>query len=240
MDSRKLGRLAPSAEQRARTLPFDNYRTKALPPAPPSCSNSLGAAIAMWLNDTYGCCTVAALANYRAIIAKKYGLGVPGTTNDKVKSTYFGLTGGQDTGLVEHDVLNAGLKGLDLGGDPYMIATWVTVDMTDLATVKSLINLFGALYLGVALPTDAQTQQVWAPTSGKGGTPNSWGMHALLVSDYTPTSFGLVTWGKIQTCTPDWVNEYVVEGHLLLDAEMAAVAGVNWDALVEDTKEVSK
>lgn len=240
MDSRKLGRLPPSAEQRARALPFNNYRTKALPPAPPNCNNSSGAAIGMWLNDTYGCCTVAALANYRAIVANKYRLGTPGTTNDKIKSTYFGLTGGPDSGLVEHDVLNAGLKGLDLGGDPYMIATWVTVDMTDLATIKSLISLFGALYLGVALPKDAQTQDVWAPTSGANGAPNSWGMHALLVSDFTPSSFGFVTWGKVQLCTPDWINEYATEGHLLLDAETAAVVGVAWDALVADTKAVAK
>lgn len=240
LPARKLGRLPPSAEQRARALPFKNYQTKPLLPAPKTCRNSDGAAIGVFGNDTYGNCTVVALANLRAIIAEKYMLGAPLTTTEKCVATYFRLSGGKDTGLVEHDVLNAGMQGLDLGGDTYMIATWVTVDLDDKETCKSLINLFGALYVGIALPLSAQTQTVWTPTTGRDAAPNSWGGHAALIANYTETEYGIITWGKEQLCDNDWEEEYVVEAHCLLDIGQALVTGVAWDELVADLKQVAK
>ncbi len=238
---RCLGRLEPSAEQRARALPVKNYLTKPLPPAPKVCRNSDGAAIGMWGNDRFGNCTVAALANHRAIIAEKYMLGRPATTETKVVDAYFKLTpGGRDTGLVEHDVLNAGMNGLDLGGDLYMVATWVTVDLDDEETCKSLINLFGALYIGIALPNSAQTQDVWTPTTGRDAAPNSWGGHAALIANYTENDYGIITWGKEQLCDRNWFNKYVVEGHCLLDIGQALVTGMAWDDLVADLAQVAK
>ena len=241
----KLGRLRPNRDQRARALPLKAFMpTAALPQPPTICENSLGAALGMWGNDKYGCCTVAALANMRAIDAHRAREPAPATTEGGVVSSYFKLTGGADNGLVEHDVLDAAMKGLELGGDTWMAAAWVTVGLDDLDLCKTLVAMFGSLYLAVELPTDAQKQLqangVWEPTTGTGGAPGSWGGHALLLTDFDPSGFGLVTWGGVQRASVAWLAEYAVEAHLVLDADDAGRLGVDWDRLVTAMNEVRR
>jgi len=237
----KLGRIRPTSKQRALAPRLKDYITAPLPPAPPTCRNSDGAAIGMWGNDVLGDCTWAALGNARAIDACKEGKPTPPTTAAAIEQSYLAFTSGQDTGCVESDVLNAALKGVNLGGpDPWMLAAWVSVNLRDLPTCKSLVALFWSLYLGVELPIAAQTQTLWTPGKGSDFAPGSWGGHALLLANYDTTNLGLITWGKEQLCTPDWLNEYGDEAYCLLDADRASVIGVNWDQLVSDLHAVSQ
>jgi hypothetical protein len=249
----KLGRIRPTSKQRAKALPLAHYMTRALPVVPPDQEiiNTTGAALGMWENDRLGDCTFAGLANYRSICAARENLPTPSTTDSDVAAAYLEYTGGKDEGAVETDVLNLGLKGVNLGGDPFIIASWVSIDLQDRDTVRSLLSLFWSLYLGVELPKDAQNQDVWVPTTGRGGAPGGWGGHCLLLSNYHPITisasnttgsptYGLVTWGAEKLCTLDWLDEYGDEGYLLLDAQRANMIGVDWDSLVSDMQLVSK
>ena len=111
----KLGRRAPTADQRRKALPLGKYLRRSLPPPPPSCNNTDGALIAMFGNDRYGDCTFAGLANYRAICAAKEGVVSPTLEGDVIRA-YLEFTGGKDDGAVETEVLNRALDGLALGG----------------------------------------------------------------------------------------------------------------------------
>lgn len=199
----------------------------------------------MWGNDRWGDCTLAACANFWAI-ASKLENATFGADTDKIVAAYLALTKGKDVGLVEHDVLNAAMRGLHLGGDLWRLAAWVEVDITDRETCRRLVADLGALYLGVDMPLTAQRQvgALWQPpddlTALEGDdAPGSWGGHALLWADYEENGdLGLVTWGAVQKATPAWLTAYCDEAYALLDEARAAAMGVDWDALVADLEEV--
>src|SRR5581483_10970426 len=219
-------------------LPLKPYLRAPLPPAPAEFYGSQGAALAMWGNSSYGDCTFAGLANFRAIVAARFGLPTPQTSEDKVVAAYLTFNKGQDVGCVEGDVLNAAMKGIDLGGDePFQLTAWATVDLNDVDLCKSAIALFGALYLGVELPLAAQSQSVWVrPENFDGDNAiGSWGGHCLLWSDFDAQgNVGLPTWGMVKPATLDWVGAYSEEAHVLLPAWLAMEAGVKYEELVAD------
>jgi hypothetical protein len=236
----KLGRVRPTSKQRAKAPRLREFLKAPLPVAPEEFHGATGAAIGMFGNDTYGDCTIAGLANYRAIRAKLTGQPTPETTTDAVVAQYFKLTGGPDSGLNEGDVLTAAKNGLDLGGSPWADAVWATMDY-DRASCKSLISVFGALYLGVELPTDAQNQDIWTPTTGQGGAPGGWGGHCILWSGWSKddNDDDLVTWGEIKIATSNWVPEYADEVHVIVDADSAAIVGIDFERLVAYSNEVN-
>lgn len=239
----RLGRTAPTIAQRLRALPLVRYLPKVgLPEAPDEVHNAEGAPIAMLGNDVYGDCTFAALGNLRAIVSKLYGDGrsVP---SDKIVAAYLKFTDGQDVGAVEQDVLSVAQKdGFDFGdADPWKLDAWAKVDLRDADLCRRAIHVFGALYLGVALPLSAQRQDVWdvgpRGTRGHGFRPGSWGGHALLWSGYARGVAGhldLVTWGEVKPCTPGWLRAYGDEGYVALPRDLAIAAGIDHDKLIDD------
>ena len=236
----KLGRKRSTSKQLALAPHLKDFLTAPLPAAPDEFHGADGAAIAMFGNDTYGDCTIAGLANYRAIRAKMTGQPAPLSTTDAVVAQYMRLTGGQDTGLNEIDVLvQAQKNGMELGGPTWLDAVWASVKY-DPTTCHALIAIFGGLYLGVELPTDAQNQDVWTPTKGRGGAPGGWGGHCTIWSGYKKGgNDDIVTWGMVKPAVPDWLPEYGDEFHVIVDADSAAVAGIDFQKLVTYCKEVN-
>lgn len=235
----KLGRVRPTSKQRALAPRLKDFLTAPLPPPPDDFHGHAGAAIGMFGNDRYGDCTIAGAANYRAIRAKLDGEPAPPTSEDAVVKQYLALSPNDD-GLVEIDVLQRSKStGLELGGPTWMSAVWATVGGYDEKTFKSLIAIFGALYLGVELPLDAQNQDVWHATTGRGGAPGGWGGHCLLASGWTKGGpYELITWGGVKGATEDWLVEYEDEIHVIVDADSAAVANVDFEKMVTYASEV--
>jgi len=241
----KLGRLRSTSKQLALAPRLKDFLKAPLPAPPAEYHGAAGATIGMFGNDQFGDCTIAGLANYRAIRAKLNGCPPPASTTDAVVAQYMRLTGGQDTGLNEIDVLvQAQKNGMELGGPKWMDAVRASVRY-DRSTSKSLIAIFGALYLGVELPLAAQDQAVWTPTKGRNGAPGGWGGHCLLWSGWNdPDKEGndndeLVTWGMVKEASPLWLPRYGDEFHVIVDADSAAVAGVDFEALVDYANEVN-
>jgi hypothetical protein len=236
----KLGRIRSTSKQLALAPRLRDFLTAPLPAAPEEFHGSEGAAIGMFGNDTYGDCTIAGLANYRAVRAAMTKQPAPLSTTDAVVAQYMRMTGGQDTGLNEIDVLvQARMNGVELGGPTWMDAVWASVRY-DHATCHSLIAIFGALYLGVELPVAAQNQTVWKPTTGRSGAPGGWGGHALLWSGWQKGgNEELVTWGGVKEADPLWLPKYGDEFHVIVDADSAAVAGIDFESLVAYANEVN-
>lgn len=148
-----------SSEQ-GTTLP----ETRLLAPAPRSVDWT--AQIPSWpmfANDTLGDCTSAAAAHMIQCWTANAGHAFT-PTNAQVIAAYS-ATGhyiagnpATDQGAVELDVLNfwrqQGIAG-------HKIAAYVSFSPQNLEHTRQAINLFGGIYIGLALPISAQNQDVW-------------------------------------------------------------------------------
>lgn len=220
----KYGRLA--AQKPVGLRHIVDYLTNPLPKAPASypAPSAPAAGWGMLGNDQYGDCTMAAVVHLReANNAEAKGNETTWPTANDVVAEYFKLSGGQDTGLVEANVLQTWYKA-GLFGDT--ISGYAPVNTKNLDELRSVVALFGASYLGVAVPAPAQQQfgagQPWDLT----GTPEDndiEGGHAVPIIGYDADYAYVVTWGAIQKATWRWVARYLDEAWAVLTSEDARV-----------------
>jgi hypothetical protein len=150
------------------------------------------------LNDTLGCCTIAALGHaVQAWTANALGreLTVPDSTILEYYEQWDGYSPADpssDQGGVELDVLNAWRKSKFAGHalDAYVAITLGDLNMpasaNPLPQIATAIWLFGGAYIGIELPITAQKQDVWdVPAQvGPDDEPGSWGGHAVYLVGY--------------------------------------------------------
>jgi hypothetical protein len=178
----RLGKLPPRLD--TRTLQLADYLRSpratssgqgtalpakpALPPAPRSLDWT--AKIPSWpmfSNDTLGDCTAAAAAHM--IQCWTANAGQASTPTDAQVIAAYSATGhyvpgnpATDQGAVELDVLNfwrqQGIAG-------HKIAAYVAFSPQNFEHTRQAINIFGGIYVGLALPLSAQNQDVWDLTS---------------------------------------------------------------------------
>jgi hypothetical protein len=243
--SYRFGKHPPKRDYR--TLLFKNYLTPAIPP-PPASANTLTRVYAnlnttdptalfpMDDNDTLGDCTIAALAHsittYNGLIDKKNIMAAAA-----VKKLYFHLTGGQDTGLNELDVLNYWQQNT-VSGDK--ILAYVSVDPKNHTNIQQAITLFGAVYLGFQVQQNCvqefDAHQPWTP----GPLTNDG--HAVVAVAYDQNLVTVLTWGNTQQATWAWWDECVDEAYAILppEAQTSGFApGFNFAQLQEDLNAVA-
>jgi hypothetical protein len=202
--------------------------------------NSASVDYKLYRNDSLSDCTIAALGHWFATAAALDGRQFS-LTDDEVAAYYLKLTRGADSGLCEVDVLaSAQAAGFPLSGE-HGLAAWVRLDVGDLDAIRSCVGLFRAVYVGAELPLSAVLDEVWdADGIGTGDkAPGTWAGHAMLVPKYDTLGPTFVTWGRKQRATWAFWRCYVDEAYALLDAERAAVAGVDFAALLSDLKAIS-
>jgi len=242
----KLGKLAPRLDRR--TLRLSNYlRLDRLPPAPETCVWDAGIADwGMMRNDEVGDCTCAAAGHQ--IQAWTGENGSPITATDyEIIAAYSAITGygpddpNSDNGAVMLDVLNywrqTGIAG-------HKITAYASVNLKDAEIVKAALNLFGGLYVGLALPTSAQEQALWTPADGPDGRPGSWGGHAVATVDYDADTLACVTWGKLQRMDWGFFGACCDEAYAVLSEDWAvagklAPSGFDFAALPAELKDVT-
>jgi hypothetical protein len=97
---------------------------------------------------------------------------------------------------------------------------WAFADpkFASLVEIRQSIALFGGVYIGLALPMTAQTQDVWdvVAQGGANAKPNSWGGHCVFVPKYDEKGFTCITWGQLKTMTLAFWKKYCDEAHTLL------------------------
>lgn len=251
----KLGKRAPRID--SRTLMLAKYM-KDLPTPPVSVDYTKGiTSFGMMMNDSLGDCTIAGCGHAIQIWTANQGTEATVPDSD-ILAAYEAWDGynpadpSTDQGGVEIDVLNNwrtnGLSG-------HQLLAYADPDPGDQNHVKSAINLFGGLYIGLALPLTAQNQDVWDVVEGslldklKGffmhdspSDPGSWGGHCVFVPAYDANGLTCITWGQLKKMTwafwgkycdeshallsPDWVSNRQTGFDLVtLQADLAAVAG---------------
>lgn len=230
----KLGRLA--AQKPVGLRHIVDYLTNPLPKAPavfePAAAPSAG--WGMLGNDQYGDCTMAAVVHLReANNADEKGSETSWPSDKDVVAEYLKLSGGQDTGLVEANVLQV-WSTAGLWGDK--IAGYAPVNHRNADELRSVVATFGGSYLGVAVPAPAQTQfaegKPWDLT-GTSQDDDIEGGHAVPVIGYDADFAYVVTWGATQKVTWRWLARYLDEAWAVLTSEDARV---NLSALQADLK----
>ena len=156
-------------------------------------------------NNKFGDCTIAAVDHVTAAWNMKYNLTLPRLSDPELLHDYFHLTGGTDTGLAPQTVMSA-WEHTRIFGYAIKNASSVTPQ-----SLKSAIADSGVAYLAVSLPDTAEQQFAaglpWRVVSGASIV----GGHAIVGVGYDPDFVYIVTWGKIQKVTYNWLDTYLAE-----------------------------
>lgn len=231
-----LGKLPAKIDHR--TFQFADYlRLGQLPTPPDTLTNSKYVkSWGMMLNDTLGDCVVAGGGHYIKLCVDSTGKNW--TVPDwRVHDTYFHLTGGQDTGLVELDFLNHWRKEGLFG---HKIAAFTQIKTKNLDMTKLAMYMFSSAFIGLAMPLTAQYQKIWEVTKTSGdGKPGSWGGHCVILVDYNATGPVCVTWGGLLQMTWQFYQEYCEESYALLSGDWIqgtgkSVTGFDYSTLMSD------
>lgn len=193
------------------------YTTKRLPAPPAAVDYYSKVDPALWGmlgNDSLGDCAMAGWVHLMRAWNSEVGTTDPVPEVGATVAQYFALTGGQDSGLVLHNVLQAAASPGLFGGtskiDAYVPVALNTVDLC------AAVAFFGALYIGIAMPASAQEQfaagQPWIvdPRSPiEGG-------HCVIVVGYDHRGVWIITWGALQLVTWPWLATYLDEAWVIV------------------------
>ena len=240
----KLGKKPARIDPR--TLKLGRYLTAALPLPPTFVLNSRGFSgdWGMLGNDDLGDCTCAAVAHGHQVgvlsqidISAKPGIIMPSV--DAVIDIYSRWCGynpadpSTDQGGVELDVLNLWRKQGFMGRQ---IIGYASIDPQNQTHVKQAIQLFGGVYIGLAMPSGWQDSPVWDAGAGDAG---SLGGHAVFCPDYDAREIVALTWGTKQRISWTGFAEYADECYGVLFADFKSPFGFDQAALMADLQAVT-
>jgi hypothetical protein len=190
------------------------------PKAPWDWAPEVTGGFPMALNDTYGDCVIAGVVHLLQLSYAVVGDQFPYPGDDAVKATYFGLTGGADTGLNEQDVLRTWMTD-GLFGTKIVAAA--QVHLTDFATQKVACYNFGGLMYGWDLPAIAEQEFAQGvPWSLRPGSNPPVGGHCTCGSGYNPGGGADITWGAENAFTYNFARYYLEECYVVLTERMVA------------------
>jgi hypothetical protein len=227
----RLGKLAPRSDHRQ--LRLSKYLPAKLPAAPPSVdwTTKVKLPCGAMKNDELGDCTCAALGHAIQVWTANASTEVTVSDADVLK-LYEGACGyvpgdpSTDQGGIEIDVLNYARK-YGIGG--HKIDAFVALQPENQEHIKLSVDLFGGVYIGVALPNTIQNQgDTWTLDIGKGrdAMRGSLGGHAVFVTGYDAFGLWFISWGQKYRMSWEFWLAYTDESYALL-SQLWAPAGAN-------------
>ncbi len=236
----KLGRIRAEADPRVPHL-MQIWNPPGMPPSLSMDWYSRVKSFPMLRNDSVGDCTCAAVSH---VIQQwtTYTDFEPVVMDDaRTIALYSAVSGyvpgnpATDGGAICADVLRYWMvTGIDTpDGGPDMLSGFARINPIDTDSLRHAVGTFGNLYAGIALPTSAQTEDIWTATDD---VPGSWGGHCVPLVGYTPTGPICVTWGALKQMTWDWWTTYSEEAYALLSPDWLRAtgtdpAGIDWARL---------
>ena len=196
IDPRKLKLGKSAARHDPRTLLLASYVTPALPTPPASAdlTTKVGSSWGMMDNDQLGDCTCAAAGHLIMEWTANAGKKMVTPSDKQIVAAYSAITGynpvtgANDNGAVEIDVLNYWRQS---GIAAHKIGAYVALEPSNHNHIMDSVYIFEGCYIGMQLPISAQAQvqnhQPWSvPPGGPtgDGKPGSWGGHAVPVVAY--------------------------------------------------------
>lgn len=223
----KLGKLTPRVDKRTVKL-SSILRVALLPPLPISydIDSALGVTDShVFNNSTYGDCVISARAHQTLRFEMFEQKELIPISDADVTSEYFKESGGQDTGLVILDSLNAWRQqGWSAAGKTYSIYAYAAIDWKNHDEVKAAIYLLNGVQAGIALPGDAWTQAFAAFNAGLtwdisniNATTGQLEGHAIDIIAYDAEGVTCMTWGKPQKITWALGDKAIDEAYAIVD-----------------------
>ena len=231
IDPRKLKLGKGVARHDPRALLLASYLTPALPTPPASfdLTTKVGPSWGMMDNDQLGDCTCAAAGHLIMEWTANAQAQMVTPTDQQIVEAYSAITGynpvtgSDDNGAVEVDVLNywrqSGIAG-------HQIGAYMALEPSNHSHIMDSVYIFGGCYIGMQLPISAQAQtqnhQPWSVPPGGAigdGKPGSWGGHAVPVMAYDSRGVTVVTWGALQIMTWSFWEAYCDEAYAILSTD---------------------
>jgi hypothetical protein len=223
----KLGKLEPRFD--ARTLKLARYLAPELSPPPATRDWTRGIVdFGKMANDRLGDCTIAAIGHAVQVFTANTGseLTVPDSLIVSAYQNWCGYDPGDsytDRGGVEIDVLNHWRKE-GLAG--HALLAFAGADPQNVEHIKQAVNLFGGVYIGLALPQSAQRQDFWQVVPG--GSP-LWGGHAVFIASYNEDGPTCITWGSLKGMSWDFFKMFCDEAYAPIGRDWFKASGVSPD-----------
>ena len=232
MNGLKLGKL-PAREDK-RTFQMRIFLPAKLPPIPESCNvdSSLPCPVTidMLANDELGDCVMAGRGHHtRRFEAKEQGcltLLPDAGVLSAVRKEYFKEGRGRDEGLVVLDSLNHWRKGWTVNRRKYNIYAFGQIHAADREEVAATIYLLGGAQFGLDLPLSAEDQfragEPWRVVPGYKAKRGSLGGHLVYGNKFevkvgNGEGVSVITWGKEQLMTWDFLEYYCDEAFAVVD-----------------------
>jgi len=205
----------------------------------------------MFANDSLADCTAAAAAHMIQCWTANAGRAFTPTDAEVIAAysatgRYIPGDAATDNGAAELDVLNfwrrQGIAG-------HKISAYVAFRAQNFAHTRAAIDLFGGIYIGLALPLSAQTQDVWDTPSflsriflrghravarlsarklaADDTAPGSWGGHAVPVLAYDADTLTCITWGAKKRMTWNFFARYCDESYAPLSPDWLTAQGTD-------------
>lgn len=210
-----------------RTLKLSSYvDTTKLPTGPLDFTKTVKT-WGMLGNDVAGDCAPVGELHLRLARSTAAGHAIVPTTADafalyKQVSGWDGTPGSDsDQGVVLLDMLNLLRK-------QGKIIAFAKIDSTDDAMIAAAHYLFGGVLFGFGLPAYLQANPTgtWKLARGKltgPRAPNSWGGHCVCSANGAPLK--VVTWDKVVSVTPGFIDAYSDEAWAILTPEWLKTTG---------------
>jgi hypothetical protein len=203
-DTRTAGKLgALPAQFPGGLCDLTYYVAGALPKPPPSVAVPEVSDWGILGNDQYGDCGVAGLEHVFMADASITHETEPEASDAQGVDYYLDYTSGADTGVVLSQYL-AHVR--QKGYYDHQVSAYAPVTVHDVPTLQTAIDLFGAVYTGIAVVAPMQQafaeHQPW--TTGLLDSPVVGG-HCVPLCGYDDQYLYAITWGGVQAITyPAW------------------------------------
>jgi len=233
MPDLKLGKL--DAVRSLRLSDLAAYTTHKLPAPPASVDAPTNVQWGMDSNDSLGDCTIAAVDHLIAAWNADLDEQDPRPADGEIQATYFSLTGGQDTGLNEQQVLQT-WQSTGLFGNK--IAAFAPFSTSNIVEMHQAVAFYRGAYLGIQCPQSAQQQfSEGKPWTYVPGSPVEGG-HAICAVGYTPTTLLCVSWGALVEVTYTFLAHFLDEAWVAVSHELVEHGndgyGLDTSALLAD------
>jgi len=191
----------------------------------------------MLANDKVSCCVWSGGPHEHMLWCAWGGMQhCPTFTDQNVLSDYSAVTGfnpndpatdqGTDMQVAASYRKNTGI--IDSSGTRHKIAAYVSLKPGDLDQLALATYLFGAVGLGIEMPTSTMDQfdndEPWNPVSG---AKIEGGHYVPCIGRNHAGNFLIVTWGRLHAVTPAFISKYMDEGIVYLSFEQMKETGLS-------------
>lgn len=206
---------------------LSHYASVGALPQPPKSFGYLISNWPMFCNDQWGDCVWAGAAHEHMKWGAEGG-AVVAFNDTSVLSDYGAVTGfdpskpdtDQGTDLSEAAAYRRKTGIIDAAGNRHTIDAYVALPLRDPNVVAQAAWLFGAVGIGLQLPSSATEQfDNQVPWDVVEGVSVEGGHYVPVVGRNSAGNFLVVTWGRLHAMTPAFLAAYMDEGLAYLDLD---------------------